>query len=82
MSTAFQFINKTIRTGIFFMAPILVLIILFGKVVNFLKPAAKLISGIVDKEGKAVFDLAYMISILLLIILLFIFWFNSQIRYW
>ena len=68
-----SFISKTIKGGIFFLVPIALIIILFGKLLDILKPLALFISKRLDPADKSTFDLSYLISIVILILLCFLF---------
>lgn len=73
MKPKWGFLNKTIKGGIFFLIPLALIIVMCGKVIELLKPTAHTISAIIDKEGKASFDLSYLIAIILLLLLCFLF---------
>ena len=73
MKHVMNFLNKTIKGGIFFIVPITLLVILFGKVFQVLKPIAQRISGVIDQGQERVFDLSYIITIVLLFLICFIF---------
>jgi uncharacterized membrane protein len=67
-----SFLSKTIKGGLFFLVPVTLVIILVGKVLLLLKPLGQFISRIIDPDDRFTFDLAYTISILMLVLVCFL----------
>jgi uncharacterized membrane protein len=72
MKPMMNFLSKTIKGGLFFLIPVTLIVILVGKVILLLQPLGNSLSRVFDKEDKVTFDLAYITTIILLVLICFL----------
>jgi uncharacterized membrane protein len=72
MKPMMNFLSKTIKGGLFFLVPVTLIVILIGKVILLLRPMGSSLSHVFDKEDKLTFDLAYITTITLLVLICFL----------
>ena len=66
-----NFVNNSIKAGLFFILPLILLLIVFLKLLSFINPIAHFIGSFIDPQHKIPF-LTLLLSILLIILFLFI----------
>jgi uncharacterized membrane protein len=67
-----NFLNKTIKGGIFFLVPLVLIIIIIQKIFDFLKPLANTISSKLFSGSLWGYQPVYLIAIIIIIILCFL----------
>ncbi|WP_229683350.1 DUF502 domain-containing protein [Echinicola rosea] len=67
-----NFINKTLKGGVFFLIPLILSYVLLGKVVNIIHPLAFKISQSLHEDQEKILDFSYVMAIILVIFLCFI----------
>jgi uncharacterized membrane protein len=72
MKSILKILSSTIKGGIFFLLPILIVIFLGEKAIRILKPLSIVITSKLGLEGGRFFDANYLVSILIVIFLCFI----------
>jgi uncharacterized membrane protein len=72
MTPMMNFLSKTIKGGLFFLVPVTLIVILIGKVILLLRPMGSSLSHVFDKEDKLTFDLAYITTITMLVLICFL----------
>ena len=73
MKSISDFVIKTVKGGIFFILPLVLVYILLGKAMHIVKPVAHFISSFLDRSGKGGDFLITAVSILIVVILCFFF---------
>jgi len=81
MKQIFQIISSTIKGGIFFLIPILVVVLLGQKAISILNPIANGITNKLGLDEGRLFDANYLISILMIFLFCFIAGWISKIGF-
>ena len=71
MKNSLQFFNDTVKAGIFFVLPLLIVVLILSKVISYMMPIARFIESIVDPSGKIPL-LSVTILVFLILSLLFL----------
>lgn len=71
MKVILNFINKTLKGGIFFMIPLILAYVLLGKVLHLIQPIAYKSSQWMHHDQEKVLDFSYVMAVILLVVICF-----------
>ncbi|WP_200978828.1 DUF502 domain-containing protein [Echinicola sp. 20G] len=73
MKLILDFVNKTLKGGLFFLIPLVLAYMLLGKAIHLIQPLANKLAGVMDPAQENFLDFSYIVAVILLVIICFVF---------